>query len=196
MKTCSKCRRELAFEHFPKNRAQRDGWNNWCRECTKVTGRRASERRRANNLCLSCGGPRDTALTTCSKCKARLKQWISKNWSRQRSHDALWHQKTRAKVFDHYGWVCVCCGETGRYFLTIDHVNGGGRIHQLQPGARGLYGWLVKNKFPNGFQTLCYNCNCAKGRCGGVCPHETERSTIDTSALPARALDHAPMYVN
>ncbi len=196
MKTCSKCQKELPFECFQKNKARPDGWNYWCRECTKVLGKRASEHRRANNLCLSCGGPRDIPdRKNCAKCKGRLKKWTAKRPELVKSRNDSWHQATRIKVFNHYGWACACCGESRRQFLTIDHVNGGGRAHQRQPGATHLYGWLVKNKFPEGFQTLCYNCNCSKGRCG-VCPHETERSTMTSEALPARALDHAPMYVN
>jgi hypothetical protein len=38
--------------------------------------------------------------------------------------------------------------------------------------------WLVKNKFPGGFQVLCHNCNYAKAR-SGRCPHQVVRE--DTS---------------
>ena len=36
------------------------------------------------------------------------------------------HQSYKEKVFDHYGWVCACCGEAEPLFLTIDHVNNDG----------------------------------------------------------------------
>ncbi len=35
-----------------------------------------------------------------------------------------------------------------------------------------LYNWLKRNNFPKGFQTMCINCNFAKGMFG-VCPHQS-----------------------
>lgn len=71
---------------------------------------------------------------------------------------------------------CACCGERIFEFLTLDHISGGGRKHREEVG-KGLkfYSWLIKNDFPEGFRVLCYNCNCAMGHHGGVCPHELER---------------------
>lgn len=34
-----------------------------------------------------------------------------------------------------------------------------------------MYRWLMKNKYPSGFQVLCWNCNMGKQINGGVCPH-------------------------
>lgn len=88
--------------------------------------------------------------------------------------------KIRNAVFDHYGWLCKCCNEKRVEFLTIDHINGDGAAHRRKLGGGknraygNIYGWLVRNNFPEGFQTLCYNCNCSKGRVG-YCPHERER---------------------
>jgi hypothetical protein len=31
----------------------------------------------------------------------------------------------------------------------------------------------VKQGFPDGFQTLCFNCNVGKYKNGGVCPHQS-----------------------
>ena len=50
----------------------------------------------------------------------------------------------------------------------IDHINGKGTEHRKKIGFN-IYPWLVKNNFPEGFQTLC--CNCSKGHLG-YCPHE------------------------
>ena len=37
-----------------------------------------------------------------------------------------------------------------------------------------MYRWLKKHGFPKeGFQLLCYNCNCAKGFFG-KCPHKKQ----------------------
>lgn len=74
-------------------------------------------------------------------------------------------QRLRAKVFDHYGWLCACCGTDQD--PSIDHVHGGGNQHRLdQFGMRencvAVWRWLVKNDFPAGFQTLCIPCNTSK----------------------------------
>jgi hypothetical protein len=76
----------------------------------------------------------------------------------------------RIVVFNHYGHHCVCCGETEPKFLAIDHVKGGGAKHRRAIGSSNIYPWLIKNKYPKGFQVLCHNCNMAKGFYG-KCPH-------------------------
>lgn len=88
---------------------------------------------------------------------------------------------------------CACCGERTVEFLTIDHINGNGAAHRREleaqnvgPGT-GFYLWLKSNGYPNGFQVLCYNCNCAKG-CYGTCPHKSG-PTLGPFATRQAALD-------
>jgi hypothetical protein len=78
---------------------------------------------------------------------------------------ALERAKLRKEVIDHYGSECVCCGETIREFLSIDHINGGGNAHRKEIKASGinLYRWLKRNDYPKGFRVLCMNCNWAIG---------------------------------
>lgn len=66
---------------------------------------------------------------------------------------------------------CVCCGEKEVKFLTFDHIDGNGNKHKKENNIRSMPIWLKKNNYPDGFQILCYNCNCAKGHYG-VCPHQ------------------------
>jgi len=84
---------------------------------------------------------------------------------------AKYRKSLRGRVFAHYGEACACCGEDTPLFLTIDHVNNDGADHRREIGRR-LYGWLVSHGFPEGYQTLCYNCNSGKHLNGGKCPHE------------------------
>ena len=59
--------------------------------------------------------------------------------------------------------VCVKCREKEIKFLTIDHIHGRrlmGHPHSLN--STRLYKWIIKNKFPDGLQVMCYNCNIAK----------------------------------
>jgi hypothetical protein len=95
-----------------------------------------------------------------------------------------WHKEKRKElkknIFQHYGGKCVCCGEERIDFLTIDHINGGGRKHRAEisksnSGRSGpeFYRWIIKNNFPSDLRVLCYNCNCSRWHLG-KCPHEIE----------------------
>ena len=70
--------------------------------------------------------------------------------------------KNKRRVFEHYGERCACCGTTED--LVIDHVNGDGKEHRAEIGDAShiIYGWLIKNDFPPGFQALCRQCNTSK----------------------------------
>jgi hypothetical protein len=83
------------------------------------------------------------------------------------------YSERRKMVFDHYGNKCACCGETQPTMLNIDHINNDGSKHRKEIGNKILYDWLVENGLPDGFQTLCYNCNIAKARLG-YCPHKIQ----------------------
>ena len=55
--------------------------------------------------------------------------------------------RIRDEAFAHYGGSdirCVCCGESTREFLALDHVNGGGTAARRIAGSGGNvhYVWL------------------------------------------------------
>jgi hypothetical protein len=84
------------------------------------------------------------------------------------AHQREYDKQLKQEVLEHYGGKpprCACCGESNLPFLEIDHINGGGnkQIKVISGGARGLYLWLRKKKYPEGYQVLCCNCNHAKG---------------------------------
>jgi hypothetical protein len=72
--------------------------------------------------------------------------------------------------------------ETNIGFLTIDHINGGGEKHRkelkLNAGTQ-FYRWLRNNGYPEGYQVMCYNCNCGKAKNGNVCPHKEPEKLKD-----------------
>ena len=87
-------------------------------------------------------------------------------------------RKTRkVEVLTYYGGgkaQCACCLENKIEFLCIDHIAGGGTKHRKEVGSGWkMYMWLVSNNFPEGFRTLCHNCNAARG-IYGYCPHEVK----------------------
>ncbi len=83
--------------------------------------------------------------------------------------------KIKTEVFESYGGVwCNCCGESNIKFLTMDHINNDGNVHRrTDPNiGPGLYRWLRRNNYPEGFQVLCWNCNLGKAHNNGICPHK------------------------
>ena len=96
-----------------------------------------------------------------------LELWRKKNKEYCKNYDI----KCKKLVFEYYGKKCACCGEDEIIFLTIDHINGGGTKHRKRIGNK-INRWLVSRKFPEGFQTLCFNCNWGKHINNGICPHK------------------------
>jgi hypothetical protein len=96
----------------------------------------------------------------------------------RREYEAKKIRKVIPLVLGHYSggsFVCACCGQSERDFLTIDHVDGQGnrmaRELGVPRGGSELYRWLVRNQFPSGFAVLCANFNSSKGK-HGLCVHK------------------------
>lgn len=173
-KTCDECL--LRIKHWGQRiRAQRrlaglcphcgkeKGKGRCCQECL-IKAKARYDARKAKSLCVLCGSRLSQIGSKCSECSqkssARLRGW----------RDRLINEVMKA----YGGEVCKCCGETEVAFLTIDHINGGGRKHRneiLREKTTDIYTWLKREGFPPGFQVLCMNCNWAKGKYG-ACPHE------------------------
>jgi len=67
---------------------------------------------------------------------------------------------------------CNCCGEKNIIFLTIDHIKGRKfNKHDKTLLGRKLYTFLLKSKYIDTIQVLCFNCNCGRKINGGICPH-------------------------
>lgn len=73
----------------------------------------------------------------------------------------------KCKTLSHYSngnLACVMCGFDDIRALSIDHINGKGTKHRERMGILGshIYVWLEKNNYPEGYQTLCMNCQFIK----------------------------------
>ncbi len=73
----------------------------------------------------------------------------------------------RKQVFDHYGNICVSCGFADHRALQIDHIYNDGAKERKSLGGQNVSGWrfydyLIKQGLPEGYQTLCANCNMIK----------------------------------
>lgn len=105
------------------------------------------------------------------KVKSRMRYAAHREERREKG--LVSRQKLKEEIFEHYGTECVCCGESMLPFLVIDHINNDGANHRKTLKGKNIYQWLKLNNFPDGFQTLCWNCNSAKG-IYGLCPHQKE----------------------
>lgn len=160
--TCGEMKDESEFYKSSKTR----GYYYRCKECQRKRRRKYYKEHR------------DLELARAIEYRRTHERDLAKErkWSRNR------RKRIRLEVLKHYGGdppKCACCGESIIEFLSIDHIYGGGNQHRKKIfGRKGragfsFYCWLKRNGFPEGFQVLCYNCNCAKAYCG-ICPHQLD----------------------
>jgi len=81
----------------------------------------------------------------------------------------VYQENLKLEVLTRYGngmARCVICGEDRLPCLSIDHINGDGAKHRRElfgsNTSSRTYSWLKKNDYPEGFQTLCMNCQWVK----------------------------------
>ena len=77
-------------------------------------------------------------------------------------------RKLKLTVITHYGNgrpACVICGFADIRALSIDHIGGGGNAHRYQLTGKPnmgigstIYRFLRNNDYPEGYRTLCMNC--------------------------------------
>lgn len=151
-KICKRCMASKPISSFgSKGRRLKNGQlqrSNICRKCVKSASS-------ANNQCVECSRPVVSGQRRCEFHGSQRSKYVSKK-----------RAAAKRVVFDHYGPKCNYCGESREVFLTLDHVNDDGNVHRRTVSTAQIYHWLVKNEFPDEFQILCYNCNCAKAKIG------------------------------
>lgn len=155
-KICQECGNKRPITNFASNgyHTRKDGTKicyrrSICRKCDKKA-------KVASGICKMCTKPAEPGKHHCQKHLDLLKA----TKRRQKTVD-------RTAAFSHYGRACQFCGETIELFLTIDHKNNDGAEHRKELRTGGtthdIYVWLRRNNYPDEFQTLCMNCNYAKG---------------------------------
>lgn len=157
IRTCVTCGVPKTLDLYGKSKSNRLGRTRHCKECAVNTNMKAYW-----------------------KDPDRYRKICSKN-------TIVRTAKRRAMVFAHYGKRCVCCGESGDRFLTVDHIQPIGSKNRDANGHRKMYDWLVMNKFPPGFQILCWNCNVGRYHNGGICPHQEGSQTIAQASSSKRS---------
>lgn len=103
--------------------------------------------------------------------KKQYKQWRDENKDRIREYDRRSLEKLRREVLTHYGngrIACVGCGFNDIRALSIDHIDGNGHQDRQRKGyGKNFYYWLRTHSYPEGYQTLCMNCQFIKAKTNG-----------------------------
>jgi len=101
--------------------------------------------------------------------KAELREkrrvWRQNHLEMRRAQAARYSEKVKQEVLTYYGGgacACVQCGETRVACLTIDHIRGDGAVHRKELRGTRIYVWLRLSHYPEGYQTLCMNCQWIK----------------------------------
>ena len=170
-KTCSLCKQRKPIDEFGLWKHSKDGRNHRCKECHNEANRKSwaatgSEKRREKY--------HNDALVR-SKMMAASKAARLKNPEKCSNMKKQRNQDLRLAALTEVGLSCVCCQETLLEFLSLDHINGGGTQHRKVVGdSQKMYRQILTDPETRVlFQTLCHNCNQAKGFYG-YCPHQPE----------------------
>ena len=100
--------------------------------------------------------------------KEYTRKWKEEHGYELRLQTQRHHDRVKREVATHYGngrCACVKCGYAILEALTIDHIYNDGAEHRKSLGTNGgsgFYAILKREKFPEGYQTLCWNCNRVK----------------------------------
>jgi hypothetical protein len=159
-------RRECEICRDKRRTRQKEEYHSSSHSKSKQAIKKRREKLKRSGLCTRCGKekPKENSYT-CERCLNKQSERV---------------QELKNQVFEHYGgYKCVCCGETTKEFLMLDHINNDGADHRRKVfgenrgngSSRTLYLWIIRNEFPELFQVLCANCNWGK-RDTGICPHQ------------------------
>lgn len=115
-----------------------------------------------------------TSGNRCKECmKSYTKNYKKQNLDKYKQWRGVSRDRAKQDMLDAYGHECACCGESEIGFLSLDHIDTNGAKERRDSGRKGgyvFYAWLRLNGWPDGYQVLCYNCNCARYYLG-ECPH-------------------------
>lgn len=108
---------------------------------------------------------------------ATTKKWHDANKERTQQNQRKYLKNLLDNLHQVYGDKCVCCGESERIFLTLDHIDGGGSADYKKGRVTALRR-IIKERDPTKYRILCWNCNMGRQRNGGICPHQFKKQTL------------------
>src|SRR5437016_5813554 len=129
VKRCSGCEQEKEASEFQKNRSSKDGLQDQCKACRKITDRRMYLKRSPEQI-------------------ARFREWNERAIKRN-------IRSTYENLLEH---PCVDCGERDPVVLEFDHINGDkrGNIANLTRSGRS---WKKIHAEIEKCEVRCANCH-------------------------------------
>ena len=93
-------------------------------------------------------------------------RWRSHNRQKLRDASRARRQRFKNEALARYGKACGC-GFSDSRALQIDHIAENGAAERKNLGGQNFsgwrfYEWLKKRGWPDGYQTMCANCNLIK----------------------------------
>jgi len=156
-------KKENAAKHYIKHKEKIDKINRdyYYKNKPRIRKREKEKTLKARSvgLCTRCFRKPSVSGGYCGECRA---------------YGIKIRRKFRLLALEHYGGKCACCGETNIKFLTIDHINNDGFKWRKDHGNDNIGYWLARHAYPEGYQILCFNCNCGRQfnqENPGICPH-------------------------
>ena len=117
--------------------------------------------------------------------KKRHSKYHAKNKDKHSEYHKRHNAEKRREVLLHYSnsidIQCICCETKVMDFLTLDHIDGGGRQHRKNT-TNSTVNYLHSlheqtGKWLEGFQVMCMNCNWYK-HLNGECSVENHSNII------------------
>ncbi len=175
VRTCNRCGVEKPLTEF---RQSKPGYRR--RVCNECMDRAAVEWQQQNRERLL-DWRQNYYQENREKQIAQAKQWNADHPEGYKRNTQSYYRKLREEAIMAYGgFICACCGETERMFLSLDHINNDqceyAKIFKRPHTGLFLVRWLKQHAYPIGFQVLCHNCNQGKRLNGGVCPHQVNKA--------------------
>lgn len=198
VKCCIKCKKYKSLISFYKyNRSDKEVIYSYCKTCSSIVSKLSHAKRVGKSITDIV--PRFPKVVNdnkyCSSCKQYKK--VEEFFKSNIIHSGLTsHCKYCCKLVQtinrrikkmefvlEYGGKCVCCGEKGIEFLTIEHIkNSGNELHYAN-GTTSMINYLKANKWPKDkYTVLCFNCNLSI-KDGVPCMHNKKEYDLYISKL-------------
>jgi len=91
-------------------------------------------------------------------------KWRNANREKLNAYSNQRRLNAKYTILDRYGKSCVLCGFDDIRALQLDHIEDNGAEERKSLGGQKVSGanfylHLIKQGLPDGYQTLCANCN-------------------------------------
>jgi hypothetical protein len=176
MKICTACKIEKPLSDFGLEKGKPNGRKARCKPCARKSNKASYDKNPSSRV-------------------AATLRWKANNPAHVKGYMAERRLRIKADLVAGYGGKCTCCGETSIEFLTLEHLNGGGRAHRAVKDSLGIFNEVIRAGFPKEYTILCMNCNFAK-RFGKECPHATTGTNAAKIDALVKALERVIRDIN